>query len=92
MTCPSYDEPKHSALDDRTPEQIAQGKRWVEAWREAGEAMEMLRRDMLRRLDGANAISPLCGEADYHVAPRAPKPSSGLVEQQYWFMKAAGRE
>ena len=31
----------------------------------------------------------LCGPADYRVAPRAPKRTSGLVEQQYWFMKAA---
>lgn len=81
-----------SSLADWTPEQIAQGKRWVRAWEEAGEALERVRRDELRRLDGQRAIRLLCGPADYRVAPRAPKPTSGLVEQQRWFMKAAGRD
>lgn len=81
-----------SSLASSTPEQIAQGRRWVRAWKEAGEAMEQLRRDELRRLDGQWAIALLCGPADYRVAPRAPKPTSGLIEQQRWFMKAAGRD
>jgi len=81
-----------SSLADWTPEQIAQGKRWVQAWKEAGEAMEQLRRDELRRLDAQRAIALLCGPADYRVPPRAPKPTSGLVEQQSWFMKAARRD
>ena len=84
--------PGPSSLADWTPEQIAQGRRWVQAWKEAGEAMEQLRRDELRRLDAQRAIGLLCGPADYRVAPRAPKPTSGLVEQQRWFMKAAGRD
>ena len=81
--------PGTSYLANWTPEQIAQGKIWVEAWRRAGPELEQLRRDELRRLDGYRAIELLCGPADYRVAPRAPKPTSGLVEQQYWFMKAA---
>ena len=78
-----------SSLADWTPEQIAQGKRWVQAWKEAGEFMEQLRRDELRRLDVRQAIALLCGPADYRTPPRAPKPTSGLIEQQRWFMKAA---
>jgi len=78
-----------SGLADWTPEQIAQGQRWVRAWQEAGEAMEQLRRTELRRLDARRAIERLCGRADYRIAPRAPKPTSGLVEQQRWFMQAA---
>jgi len=81
-----------SSLASWTPEQIAHGKIWVEAWREAGPILEQLRRDELRRIDGQRAIELLCGPADYRVAPRAPKPTSGLVEQQYWFMKAARRD
>ncbi|MCX7013848.1 MAG: hypothetical protein NTW86_15075 [Candidatus Sumerlaeota bacterium] len=84
--------PEASSLADWTPEQIAQGKRWVQAWKEAGEAMERLRREELRRLDARRAIELLCGPADYQVPPRAPKPTSGLVEQQFWFMKAARRD
>jgi hypothetical protein len=83
---------ERSSLADWTPEQIAHGKLWVQAWKEAGAAMEQLRRDELRQLDGRRAIALLCGPADYRVPPRAPKPTSGLVEQQRWFMKAARRD
>jgi len=83
---------KPCGLSDWTPEQIAQGRAWVQAWREAGPALEALRREELRRLDAYRAIELLCGPADYHVAPRAPQPTSGLVEQQRWFMRAGGRE
>ena len=71
-----------SGLSCWTPEQVALGRRWVAAWREAGREMERLRREDLRRLDAQRAIALLCGPADYRVAPRAPRPSSGLVEQQ----------
>jgi hypothetical protein len=81
-----------SSLADWTPEQIDQGRRWVQAWKEAGQVMDRLRRTELRQLDGHRAIALLCGPADYREAPRAPKPTSGLVEQQRWFMKAAGGE
>ena len=85
-------DPKTSSLADWTREQIAQGKRWVDAWKRAGEVMEGLRRAELRQLDPHRAIEMLCGPADYRVPPRAPKPTSGLVEQQRWFMKAAGHD
>ena len=78
-----------SSLADWTPEQIAHGKQWVQAWKEAGPVMEQLRREELRRLDSHRAIALLCGPADYRATPRAPKPTSGLIEQQYWFMKLA---
>jgi hypothetical protein len=81
-----------SSLSSWTPEQIALGRRWVQAWREAGEAMERLRREELRKLDPQRAIALLYGPADYRVPPRAPKPTSGLIEQQRWFKKAAGRD
>jgi hypothetical protein len=84
------DEP--SALADWTSDQIADGKRWVETWKLAGADLERIRRKELRELDTYRAIALLCGPADYTCAPRAPKPWSGLVEQQRWFMKAAGRE
>jgi len=80
------------SLRDWTPEQIALGRRWVQAWQLASVDLERLRREELRRLDPQRAIALLCGPADYTVAPRAPRPTSGLVEQQQWFTKAAGRE
>jgi hypothetical protein len=83
---------RDSPLRNWTPEQLEQGRRWVEAWREAGREMERLRREELRSLDAQRAIALLCGPADYRVPPRAPKPTSGLIEQQRWFKKVAGRE
>jgi hypothetical protein len=81
-----------SKLSNWTPEQISLGKRWVQTWLEAAPELERIRREELRRLDPLRAIALLCGPADYRVPPRAPKPTSGLVEQQRWFMKAAGRD
>jgi len=81
-----------SSLAGRTAEEIALARRWVQVWKKAGPELERLRREELRRLDPQRAIALLCGPADYSVPPRAPKPTSGLIEQQRWFMKAAGRE
>jgi hypothetical protein len=83
---------RNSSLADWTPEQIDQGKRWVEAWERAGTAMEEIRRTELRQLDTYKTIKLLCGPADYTVPPRAPKPTSGLIQQQQWFMKAASSD
>ena len=82
------DEP--SALTGWTREQVALGKRWVETWKLAGADLERIRRRELRELDSYRAIALLCGPADYTRPPRAPKPYSGLVDQQRWFMKASG--
>jgi hypothetical protein len=82
---------EESALADWTPEQIALGRRWVETWRLAGADLERIRRKELRELDTYRAIELLCGPADYSRPPRAPMPSSGLVEQQRLFAKAVGR-
>jgi hypothetical protein len=76
---------RHSALSHWTPEQVAAGRRWVQAWRNAGPRLERIRREELAALDASAAIALLCGPADYRVPPRAPKPTSGLVEQQRLF-------
>ena len=78
-----------SSLADWTPEQVALGRRWVRTWQAAAPLLEQVRRQELRRLDPGHVIALLCGRADYRVAPRSPKPTSGLVVQQRWFMKAA---
>lgn len=71
-----------SALASWSPEQIALGRRWVQAWKNAAPELERIRRQELRQLDAYAAITLLCGPADYREAPRAPKPTSGLIEQQ----------
>ncbi len=83
---------ENSSLSTWTPEQIAQGKRWVQAWRKAGPLLEEVRRRELRELDAGRAVGLLCGPANYQIAPRAAKPISGLVEQQRWFMIARSRD
>jgi hypothetical protein len=81
-----------SSLANWTPEEIEKTKKWVETWRKAGPILEKIRREEVRNLDAFKTISLLCGPADYTIAPRAPKPTSGLIEQQFWFMKVARRE
>ena len=76
---------------DRDPDHLALARRRVKTWQQAGPRLERVRREELRRLDPQQAIALLCGEADYTVPPRAPRPTSGLVEQQRWFMKMASR-
>jgi hypothetical protein len=70
-----------------TPEQIANARRWVKTWQDAGPRLEAIRRLELRALNAYDAIALLCGPADYTVPPRAPKPRSGLVEQQRLFAR-----
>lgn len=83
---------KASALEDWTPEQIALGKKWVETWKLAAEDLERIKRKEIRELDTYKTISLLCGNTDYTKPLYAPKPWSGLVEQQRLFKKAADRE
>lgn len=78
---------RRSALDDWTPEEVARGRAWVNTWRDAGPRLEAIRRRELRELDAFTAIALLCGPADYHQAPRAPQPTSGLIEQQRLFAR-----
>jgi hypothetical protein len=66
---------------------VALGRRWVKTWQDAAPRLEAIRRQELRQLDAFTAISWLCGPADYREAPRAPRPTSGLIEQQRLFAK-----
>jgi len=75
-----------------SPEQVAEGKRRVQQWKTVAARTEQLRREELRRTDPFQAIALLCGAADYWPPPHAPKPTSGLIEQQRWFVKAALRD
>ena len=76
---------KSSALANWTPEQIALGKKWVETWKLAAADLERIKRKEIRELDTYKTIELLCGSADHTKAPYAPKPWSGLVEQQRLF-------
>ena len=80
-----------SALASWSPEEVALGRRWVKAWQDAAPQLERIRRQELRQLDPYQAIALLCGIANYRDPPRAPKPTSGLIEQQRLFRKLARR-
>src|SRR5437763_15429445 len=73
-----------SALADWTPGQIEDGRLWVETWRQAGIALERIRRAELRGLDTCRAIALLCNSTGARQTPRVPRPTSGLIEQQRW--------
>lgn len=75
------------ALADWSPEQLEQGRAWVRAWRTAGVNLDRIRRDELRALDVYKAIELVFNRPSGDAA--AVRSSSGLVEQQRWFMKAA---
>ena len=59
----------------------------MQAWKDAAPELDRVRRRELRQLDAFSAIALLCGPADYRIPPRAPKPISGLIEQQHAFSK-----
>jgi len=80
-----------SALTEWTPQQIALGKRWVATWQRAAVELERIRRREIRELDTYQSVKLLCGPRDYTLPPYAPKPWSGLIEQQRWFKKAMQR-
>jgi hypothetical protein len=80
-----------SALQSWPPELIARGRAWVEAWKRAAPELERMRREDLRALDSYTAIALLAGPADYTVEPRAPRPTSGLIEQQRLFERLRRR-
>jgi hypothetical protein len=80
--------PDPSPLANWTPDQIAAGKTWVATWQRAGEELERIRRRELRALDAYRAIEMLFGGSGI-VASSYLRETSGLVEQQRWFMRAA---
>jgi hypothetical protein len=76
-----------SALANWTPEQIAEGKRWVRTWADAGAALEQLRREELRRTNTVEALQRLAGGFESARYLGQARQISGLVEQQAIFAK-----
>ena len=76
-----------SSLAGWTPEQIAQGKRWVQTWKNAGEAMEALRDADLQATETPRALMQLAGAFESARFMGAASRLSGLVEQQKLFLR-----
>ncbi len=77
----------HASQGRLGPELMNDAVRWVDLWAETGPLLERIRNQELRELDTSASIALLCGKADYHTAPFAPEPTSGLVEQQRLFAR-----
>lgn len=60
-------------------------RKWVETWKRAAPELESIRRAELQALDTREAIGQIFGSYVYKGEP-APT-TSGLVEQQAWFMR-----
>ena len=62
-------------------------KRWVQTWVKAAPELQKVRDADIRAADTASMIE--CCNSLFRDAVKnfPPKPASGLVEQQRWFMK-----
>ena len=72
-----------------TEEERALAKRWVETWKAAGPLLEKVREDDIRASVTADGFRVFDGFVKAALINHPPKPWSGLVEQQRWFMKMA---
>ena len=62
-------------------------KKWVDTWKSAGSALEKIKQEELRKSDyseNRHIINEMLQWACDHAEPRK---TSGLVEQQRYFMK-----
>ena len=62
-------------------------RRWIDTWAAAAPELQKVRDADIRAADTASMIE--CTAAMFRDAVRnfPPKPTSGLIEQQRWFMK-----
>jgi hypothetical protein len=63
-------------------------RRWIETWERAGPELEAIRRRELAQMTDAEARAAAADLLSMPLAPDLPeRRSSGLVEQQRWFMR-----
>jgi hypothetical protein len=62
-------------------------RRWVETWKEAGPALEAIRRKEIEKINVLESLAALEDAFDYAARTLPPRESSGLVEMQQWFAK-----
>ena len=73
------------------PEDDALTRRWVDTWKLASPALAAVRKAEIRATTTAEAFAAFDGLVLATVRTHPPEPCSGLVEQQRWFQKLAGR-
>jgi len=62
-------------------------KQWVEAWKRAGPMLEQFRYEELRAFRHEDNVDLIDALLEIGYRHRQNRPTSGLVEQQRWFMK-----
>jgi len=62
-------------------------RRWVQTWQQAGDALKAIKCQELRNYDYAKNLPVIDAMLQWAYEHRATRLTSGLVEQQYWFMK-----
>ena len=60
---------------------------WVNGWKETAKVMEKLRREEIRNLNISEEILSLTDASESALKMYPPKPTSGLIEMQRFFMK-----
>jgi hypothetical protein len=65
----------------------ADGRAWVKSWQRAGKRLSELKNSELRVISTEEALLHLAGAFESCRQQVAPRPTSGLVEQQRWFGK-----
>jgi hypothetical protein len=70
-------------------DQSTEARSWVEGWQRAGRRLRDLKRSELGRISTAEALRNLAGAFESCRLHFAPRPTSGLIEQQRWFRKLA---
>lgn len=71
-------------VTDLEKEQI---KQHILAWSRASVAMDAVRDEDIRSANTHDAMRVFSGSANWAATHRPASPTSGLVEQQRWFMK-----
>ena len=66
-------------------------REYVARWKRVGPLLEKQREEDVRRSGTISAFAFFAGMPLYNLKKSPPPPTSGLVEQQRWFRKMAGR-
>ncbi len=62
-------------------------QRWIRTWQRAGAALKEIKRQELQSYDYAKNLPILDDMLQWAYKHRTTRLTSGLVEQQRWFMK-----
>ena len=66
-------------------------REWVARWKRVGPLLEKQREEDVRRSDTISAFASFAGMPLFNLRKSPPPHTRGLVEQQRWFRKMAGR-